>query len=59
MFWWRTKSPSSQVYELGLGQGGEGGEGEGQPCRGESAGEGGLRDVGQERHRQEEGQRSQ
>ena len=54
-----TKTPGSEVDQLGLGEGGQGGQGEGQPGRGEGPSEGGLRDVGDQRDRQEEGERSE
>ena len=56
---WLTKSPGSEVDELCLCEGGEGGDGEGQARRGEAPGEGGLWEVRDESQQEEEGQRSQ
>ena len=53
-----TESPGSEVDELGLSEGGEGGDGEGEAGRGEGPGEVCLREVGDEREDEEEGERS-
>ena len=54
-----TKSPGSEVEELCLSEGGEGGESEGEAGRGEGPREGGLWDVGDESQQEEHGQGSQ